>query len=718
MIMRQGALQTPRALRGRIVSILIPLTLLCAVLIAVNNGGPAAAVSPGTPSAPGPAPQAAVSVYAGSLGPGTAADVGMLPAAVAVRGAQVYVADTLHHVIRRVDTDTGSVAVVAGNGFAGFSGDGGPATGTELYVPKGMALDAAGNLYIADCFNHRIRRVDASGIITTVAGDGTFGYAGDGGPATEAELNRPEDVALDGAGNLYIADVFNHRIRRVDAKGIITTVAGAGNQSDGGDGGLATSAQLNNPTGVALDAAGNIYIADFYNGRIRKVDTHGIITTVAGDGGPTTEAQFYGATRLAVDAAGNIYVADRYNNRIRRVDTSGIITTVAGNGSPGYAGDGGPALEAELNSPTGVAIDASGNLYIADSFNYRLRRVDTRGTITTMAGNGTLSYAGDGGPAIGAELNDPAGMALDFSGNLYFADSHNYRICRVDTCGTISTVAGNGSRGYAGDGGPATAAELSDPAGIALDADFNLYIADSTNSRIRKVDRDGNITTVAGDGTIGNTGDGGPATTARLFWPAGVAVDHAGNFYIADTGNNRIRKVDTSGIITTVAGTEYNGQSNNGDGGPATSALFSNPLSVALDGAGNIYITDTGSSRIRKVDTSGIITTVAGDGTAGDTGDGGPATAARLDKPTGLALDVVGNLYIVDTGNYRLRKVDPRGIITTVAGDSSTGYTGEVVTAGDDEPYRPEGVATDNAYILYVADSPNNRICKVTVPMS
>ena len=333
-------------------------------------------------------------------------------------------------------------------------------------------------------------------LIETVAGDGTEGYGGDGGPAVEAQLYGPTGVAVDGAGNLYIADSFNLRIRKVDAAGVITTVAGDGTCCYGGDGGPATAAQLISPRGVALDGAGNLYIAD------------------------------------------------QYNQRIRKVDSAGVITTVAGDGTAGYGGDGGPATAAQLNVPYDVALDGVGNLYIADSSNHRIRKVDAAGVISTVAGDGTAGYGGDGGAAVAAQLSDPWGVAVDGAGDLYIAAVNNNRIRKVDTAGVITTVAGYGPNGFSGDGGPAAAAYLNLPADVALDGLGNLYIADWDNHSIRKVDYStGVITTVAGTGMSGYSGDGGLPTEAQLNRPQHVALDGAGNLYIADTSNNRIRRV-------------------------------------------------------------------------------------------------------------------------------------------------------------------------------
>ncbi len=331
---------------------------------------------------------------------------------------------------------SGIISTVAGNGTAGFSGDGGFATAAQIHGPYGVAVDSAGNLYIADQSNNRIRAVTAAGVISTVAGIGTAGFSGDGGQAAAAQLNFPSSVAVDSAGNLFIADLNNSRVRKVTAAGVISTLAGTGTQGFSGDGGPATAAQLNFPIGVAVDSLGNVYIADQANNRIRKVTAFGVITTAAGkgtagfsgDGGLAASAQLNSPSGVAVDSSGNLYIADRGNNRVRKVTAFGVISTVAGNGTAGYSGDGGKATAAQLNGPTGLAVDSAGNLYIADYTNNRIRQVTAAGIITTVAGNGTTGQCGDGAQAAGAQLNSPSGAAVDSAGNLYIADYLNDRV--------------------------------------------------------------------------------------------------------------------------------------------------------------------------------------------------------------------------------------------------------------------------------------------------
>ena len=782
--------------------------------------------------------------YSGDGISATSAELNDPPGVAVDSAGNIYIADQGNNRIRKVDT-SGNISTVAGNGTGGYSGDGGAAISAELYDPTGVAVDSAGNIYIADSSNNRIRKVNTSGNISTVAGNGTGGYSGDGAAATSAELYDPTGVAVDSAGNIYIAEQNNNRIRKVSTSGNISTVAGNGTKGYSGDGGAAISAELNQPAGVAVDSAGNIYIADYVNHSIRKVDTSGKISTVAGDGPGNgsyngdgilaTSAELYYPSGVAVDSAGNIYIADTINYRIRKVDAStGYISTVAGNGAHyGSIGDGGAAISAQLYNPEGVVVDSAGNIYIADSGNHRIRKVGTAaiqfaataigssttrnvvlqltstlnitgiaapqsqggkqefavgtvsgctvdatgatstasgtictvpvtftpgysglrpvplqvsthsgstttvyavalngigtgpqvaltpGTISTAAGNGSYGYSGDGGAATSAKLSQPYGVAVDSAGNIYIADEGNYSIRKVTvSTGKISTVAGTGTQGSIGDGGAATSAGLSQTFGVAVDSAGNIYIADIDNQRIRKVDTAGKISTVAGNGTYGYSGDGGAATSAELHSPYGVAVDSAGNIYIADSGNSRIRKVDAStGKISTVAGDGTLGYS--GDGGAATSAELYLPQGMTVDSAGNIYIADYYNNRIRKVDTSGNISTVAGDGTLGYSGDGGAATSAELYDPSGVAVDSAGNIYIADEYNHRIRKVEAStGKISTVAGNGTGGYSGDGSAATSAELYYPHSVAVDSAGNIYIADDGNNRIRKVDVSTS
>ncbi len=660
--------------------------------------------------------------YSGDGGPATAAWL-RGPTGVAVDGdGNIYIVDRDNRRIRKVDAD-GVITTVAGIGECCYGGDGGPAIAARLWSPYDAVLDGAGNLYIADSSGHRIRKVDADGVITTAAGTGTAGFSGDGGPATAAQLRGPQGVAVDGAGNLYIADNNNHRVRKVDADGVITTVAGTGTSGFSGDNNQAIAAKLKNPRGVAVDGVGNLYIADTNNHRIRKVDAAGVIDTVAGtgtsglggDNGPATAAKLKNPQGVAVDGAGNLYIADNNNHRVRKVDADGVITTAAGR----WAGfrevnNQKAAIQPVLNNPLDVAVDGAGNLYIADLWNHRIRKVDAAGIITTVAGTG--DYADDG-PAVEARLNLPENAVVDGAGNLYIADTNNHRIRKMDTAGNIATVAGTVDNGFRAADTAAVGARLSFPHSVALDGSGNFYIADRNNRRIRKVDAAGNITTVAGSGPTGFSGDGGPATSAKLNAPRGVALDGSGNLYIADTGNRRIRKVDAAGDIATVVGSGAQ-QGPIGDGGPALQARLNNPYSVAVDGSGNLYIADTDNHSIRKVDfTTDVITTVAGNGTSGFSGDGGPATAAQLKSPRGVALDGAGNLYIADTNNHCIRKVDAAGVITTLSRSGLFGgYGGDGGPLAEARLNAPSSVALDGSGNLYIVDRSNHRIRKVSPP--
>ncbi|SPE25348.1 NHL repeat containing protein (fragment) [Candidatus Sulfopaludibacter sp. SbA3] len=511
--------------------------------------------------------------------------------------------------------------------------------------------------------------LQAQSIITTVAGKGRV-LTGLGGPATAVPLANPQGIAVDARGNLYIADNTHDVIIRVSSSGVATVFAGTGSPGFSGDGGPATAATLREPEAVAVDAAGDIYIADMRNERIRKVDRNGIITTIAGGGAayqtdeiPATSQAIFEPFTVAVDASGAVYFNDT-GGAIRKVTPDGIVHAVAGAvSSNGFSGDGGLASKALLSGPSGIAFDSSGNLYFADLNNNRVRKIDTKGIISTVAGNGQIGgqigFIGDGGPALSASFYFPSGTAVDAFGNLYIADQYNYSIRRVTPDGIITTVAGSHDPSFSGDGGPATRAALGRPYGIAIDAAGNLYISDPIHRRIRRVDLSGIIDTVAGNGALNFAGDGGPATQAALDFPTGVKADNGGNLYVADSMNHRIRRIATDGTITTIAGNGTPGFS--GDGGKATSAQLNNPVAVAVDFSGNVYISDGGNNRIRRVSPDGVIATYAGNGNAGYSGDGGPATGASFFVLGGLAIDAADNLYVADVLNSRIRKITPPG---------------------------------------------------------
>jgi hypothetical protein len=689
---------------------------------ASETGPPAAVGGTGAPVVTGGSAGPTITTAAGGPGSGIAMHVAQDPDAVAVADGHVYVADPSADVVRSValsqTVPTKRVeTVIAGDGTPGSSGDGGPATSAHLDDPEGLAADNAGDVYVADAGNNQVREISPTGTITTVAGNGVYGDSGDGGPAVDAHLARPTALALDAAGDLFIADDGNNEVREVTPSGTISTVAGNGILGDSRDGGSATSAELDGPAGLAVDAAGDLFIADAGNNEVREVTPAGTISTVAGDGtpgdsgdgGPATSAEIQSPEGVAVDAAGDLFIADAGNSDVREVTPSGTISTVVGDGTAGFAGDGGPATSAEIDNPQGVAVDAAGDLWIVDRDNRRIREVAPGGTISSPVGCGEYLFSGNGGQASASEINTPIDVVANAAGDVYFSDSLDNEVREITPSGEVLDVAGDGEYGYSGDGGPATSAELWDPQGLALDSAGNLYIADYYNNRIRKVTPAGIITTIAGYGTYGFRGDGGGATKAWLEGPTAVAVNAAGDIYIADSGNDRIREVTPAwGEITTVAGDGTQGYS--GDGGAGPSAEIDDPTGLAVDAAGDVYIADSVNNVIRELLPSGTITTFAGTGTAGFSGDGGPAADAELSSPTGVAVDAAGDVLVADTGNDRIRSVSPAGTITTLAGTGAVGATGDGGPANWARLSAPSGVTAGPDGTVWIADTGNNRI--------
>jgi len=544
----------------------------------------------------------------------------------------------------QVNARTHVLTVVAGSSFPGFGGDGGPATAAQLFQPSAVAVDSAGNLYIAD--SYRIREV-SGGIITTIAGNGTAGTTGDGGPAVSAEIN-PISLATDSVGNLYIGNRIANvatgptspagtpstetdSIREI-SHGVIATIAGNGACCHVmSDGVAATSTPLYELGQIAVDANGNLYAATSAYNNSDGVNTTGAILKISN--GIINTFTLGNSTSVAVDSAGNVYYC--YDDN----PANAVYEVSDGNAS---------LLLVLLGQPQALAVDGGGNLYIADSQNAVIRQF-ANGSAPPVAGNGHISFSGDGGPATSAQFDFPGGLAFDSAGNLYVVDGDNSRIREI-AAGIINTVAGSSLQGFAGDGGPATAAGLYNPSDVAFDSAGNMYIADSVDQCVRMVSK-GIITTIAGRGSGANEyGDGGPATAAELFRPATLRVDAAGNLYIVDSNNYRVREV-ANGIIATIAG---NGSHvSGGDGGPAASAGMS-PGGIAFDPAGDLFVSDSG--RIREI-SGGIIHTIAGTGTPGDSADNLPALTAAID-PGALLIDAAGDIYFSEAdGRVRVLRL-------------------------------------------------------------
>ena len=642
----------------------------------------------------------------------------------------IYITMREHNVISKIDNN-GMMSRFAGSGQSGFSGDGGPAIKASLKTPAGLVFDFKGNLYIADRENHRVRKIDTHGNISTFAGNGEAGFSGDAGPAKKARLNLPSGLAADQKGNLYISDRSNDRIRVVDKKGVIRTYAGNGVAGFQGDAGPALKAQLDKPFGIALDEERNLYIADRNNNRVRKVSPEGIITTVAGDGGfffmgdngPAYRASVAAPTGVAVDKKGNLYIADRNNNRVRVVDKLGMIRSIAGTGQQDYNGDSESARETNLYLPFGLTIESNGNLLVIDRSHYRIRRIDPKsGQVETVAGNGIKLFAGDGGPATGATLSFPHGMSVDKKDNLIFSDKGHYRIRKITPEGVIYTIGGNGIRGNVGNNIPAIEANFYNVTTIVHDPKGNMFMSSPSGfvSLIRKLDSKGIIHDFIDTATPkyreaiskskykGLVQKGSLATITQF---SDIVFDPKGNLFISDRMNHQIRKIDLKGNISTIAGV---GDSDYfGDGGPALDAAFRDPNSLASDSKGNIYIADTANNMIRKIDTNGIVTTFAGNGEHADSGDGGSALKAAIRSMDDITVSPKGELHILGTNTHKVRKITKEGKIVTVAGKGYAGFFGDGGPAINAMLKNPAAISFDSKGNLYIADMGNNRIRRV-----
>ncbi len=579
----------------------------------------------------------------------------------------------------------------------------GTADGTNsaarINYPSDVAVDTNGSVYVTDSGNSTIRKVTPVGanwVVTTLAGlAGSYGSAD--GTGNAARFNDPEDLALDSAGNLYVADTGNSTIRKITPVGtnwVVTTMAGRAGIS-GSANGTGTNAEFNHPMGVAVDGAGNVYVADKFNSTIRKVTPAGVVTTIA--------TGFNYPRGVALDGAGNLYVADTVNDTIRKLTPAGAsweVTTIAG--LAGYSGtNDGTGSAARFDYPKHVVVDSATNVYVSDTYNFTIRKLTPVGAsweVTTIAGLAGNSGTNDGTRSA-AQFDYPEGVALDSRGNVYVADAYNFTVREVTPAGAnwvVTTLAGLPT-GVTGSGdGTGSVARFNTPIGVAVDSATNVYVADFSNDTIRKITPAGVVTTLAGLAGSPGRADG-TNSAARFNGPCGPAVDAAGNVYVADWGNHMLRKVTpvgTNWVVTTLAGKAGNPGFVNGT---QTSAQFDYPNGVAVDTNGNVYVADTANAAIRKVTSAGVVTTLS----------------TQFSGPTGVAVDTNGNVYVADYYSHTIRKVTPAGVVTILAGASGTSGSADGTNSAARFNY-PQGVAVDSATNVYVADSGNNTIRKVT----
>ena len=670
--------------------------------------------------------QYAAGNYAGPGGGGSGDGAGSVarfyfPCGVALdSGGTLYVADSGNNTIRKLVFSGANCTVST---LAGTPGITGTANGTggaaQFNYPGGIAVDAGGNLYVADTGNHTIRKITSGGAVTTLAGASNQIGSSDGTGAG-ALFNSPAGVAVDAGGNVYVADTGNHTIRKITSGGAVTTLAGSPNQIGASDG-TGSGALFYAPGGVTVDASGNVFVADTMNHTIRKITSGGVVTTLAGtpyqygsQDGTGIGAQFNFPGAISMDAGGNLYVADTFNTTIRKVTSSGVVTTLAGNSvpspstctSPGGSSDG-VGTAAGFNFPRGIAADSSGNCYVADTLNHSIRK-ESWTVVTTVAGS-AFKPTLNNWPSLSYYY--PTGVALDSGGNLYVADTQNSQIL-VPGGGSLGTTQSPRAQGF------------NFPEGVAVDSGSNIYVADTHNHAIKEIALVGGsrtTTTICGSPTIQGSVDG-IGSAAMFNNPIGIAVDSGTNLYVADTYNSTIRLLSHSGTTwsaTTISGSPGVTGTTEGSG---SGALFSFPYGIAVDSGTNVYVADTGNNTVRLLTLSGSTwssQTIAG--TPGVTGSAdGVGGAAQFCSPTGIACDTSGNLFLADTGNNSIRMLSNTGsnwVVTTVGGvpGMSGGVTG-IEGIGTQALFSaPMGIvvksgsnaATD---VIYVVDSANNRI--------
>ncbi len=574
----------------------------------------------------------------------------------------------------------------------------GPAA--QFDAPRGLAVDRAGNVFVADSQNDTIRRITPSGDVTTFAG--VAGAQGNtDGIGSAARFIEPYAVAVDASGNLFVANTSNHSIRRITPAGDVTTLAG-GNGPPGNVDGVGRAARFREPRGIAVDATGNIFVGDYGNETVRKVTPGGVVTTLAGlagnpggNDGPGSSARFKGPHGVAVDGAGNVYVADTANRVIRRISAAGVVSTFAG--VTGASGDlDGAAGTARFSEPVGVALDGTGNVFVADQGNHTVRRITAGGIVSTLAGLSRNAGSADG-PSAAARFSYPYGVAVDASGNVFVGDTANNTIRRISSDGAVITLAGQAGRTSSVDGA-GNNARFQDPYAVAADGAGTIYVAEFSSHAIRRITADGMVATLAGHpGTPGNI-DGAGAISA-FNYPAALALDSAGSVYVADSANHTIRKVTADGAVTTLAGAT-----------PAS--RFGEPHGIAIDRAGNVFVVDSAEATIRKISPSGEVSTFAGLASSVGSADG-IGSAARFNVPRGLGLDGIGNLYVVDHGNHTVRKISPAGTVTTLAG--LAGVAGSVDGIGAAARFTfPSALAVSSDGSVYVADTDNHAIRKIS----